>query len=818
MALERPAGPRHRATRVQALAGDNGGVIPEGEALLWAAAVVGVSFRVDLVAEVTGLERLAALDGLVDTAVSPIVRVNTTRGSFVDAAVWEKVYEAVPPSERVRLHGRCAEALIGWIERGRVVDPAEVARHLLASGPSVAERAAVFFVKAGDLAMDEGAYAAAAGHFEHAVAALELADGGDGPRAAALCALGAACLADGHRASSRDAFGAAVSHARRAGRGDLLAQAALGLGSGAAGFEVGLADRAQLDLLEEALVALPSDETALRASVLARLSVALSLVETEERRSSLALEAVELARAAEDPVAVGGALAAQCDALAGPDHAETRRRLATEIVEVARTLRDRELELLGRRHRLVALAETGDVEGVDAEIRGFAALSEVLGQPLYAWYVPLWRGMRALMDGRLADCRRWLDDAAAVGADAGSHNSFLLTTTLRWCLLAETGDGPAVAALADGLDLDEEPGVWAAVASALMAAEAGRLAEARMRLDSAAARLAGAPRDSEWLPMLTQVADLIGHLGGHSIAAWTYEALRPHADRIVVEGIGAALRGSVHRPLGLLAAALGEHQQATAHFTAARDAHRVMGAPLLVARTLRDWGVALDDGEVLEVALAAYEDIGIDARIAEVRAALGTASTAGQGGQRFLKEGDVWSLTYAGASVRLRHSKGLQDIARLLASPVRPIAAVDLAAGVGATGTRLPRDADLHQAGDLGEVVDTQARDAYRRRLRELDTTIEQAEDAGDGERAANAKAERDALVDHLRAAYGLSGRPRRAGDPAERARTAVTGRIRDAIRHIEAAHPELGRHLRRSVRTGTVCVYEPDAPVTWTL
>jgi hypothetical protein len=45
-----------------------------------------------------------------------------------------------------------------------------------------------------------------------------------------------------------------------------------------------------------------------------------------------------------------------------------------------------------------------------------------------------------------------------------------------------------------------------------------------------------------------------------------------------------------------------------------------------------------------------------------------------------------------------------------------------------------------------------------------------------------------------------------------------VTARIRDAIRRIGDAHPELGRHLGRSVRTGTFCVYEPDQPVHWSL
>jgi predicted ATPase len=87
------------------------------------------------------------------------------------------------------------------------------------------------------------------------------------------------------------------------------------------------------------------------------------------------------------------------------------------------------------------------------------------------------------------------------------------------------------------------------------------------------------------------------------------------------------------------------------------------------------------------------------------------------------------------------------------------------------------------------------------------------------GFRHAAERARRAGRPDLLaRAALGLGGRVRRSGSAAERARTAVTARVRDAIRRISEAHPELGRHLERSVRTGTFCVYEPDRPVHWSL
>ena len=75
---------------------------------------------------------------------------------------------------------------------------------------------------------------------------------------------------------------------------------------------------------------------------------------------------------------------------------------------------------------------------------------------------------------------------------------------------------------------------------------------------------------------------------------------------------------------------------------------------------------------------------------------------------------------------------------------------------------------------------------------------------------------ELDRIVETLSGALGLGGRARRIGSAAERARSAVTWRIRSAIRKIAAAHPRLGRHLDNSVRTGTFCAYEPETAVNW--
>jgi hypothetical protein len=113
-------------------------------------------------------------------------------------------------------------------------------------------------------------------------------------------------------------------------------------------------------------------------------------------------------------------------------------------------------------------------------------------------------------------------------------------------------------------------------------------------------------------------------------------------------------------------------------------------------------------------------------------------------------------------------------------------------------------------------VLDERARAAYRARLAELDGALAEADAHQDVARSARLAAERDALITELARATGLGGRRRRLGDTAERARSTVTARIRDAIGRISRVHPELGDHLRVSILTGTHCCYRPAQTVWW--
>ncbi len=113
-------------------------------------------------------------------------------------------------------------------------------------------------------------------------------------------------------------------------------------------------------------------------------------------------------------------------------------------------------------------------------------------------------------------------------------------------------------------------------------------------------------------------------------------------------------------------------------------------------------------------------------------------------------------------------------------------------------------------------VLDERARREYQSRISELRAEIEEATDANDPGRAARAQEELDTLIHEIGRATGLGGRARKLGDPAERARTAVTWRIRNAVKRVAAVHPALGRHLENSLQTGVFCRYSPERPTDW--
>lgn len=176
---------------------------------------------------------------------------------------------------------------------------------------------------------------------------------------------------------------------------------------------------------------------------------------------------------------------------------------------------------------------------------------------------------------------------------------------------------------------------------------------------------------------------------------------------------------------------------------------------------------------------------------------------------RFHREGDYWTIGPPRRAFRLKDSKGLGYLARLLAEPHREFHVLDLVASgrAGAVTSDVP-------------LLDPEAGRRYRNRIRDLEEEIAEAEAWNDEARAAIARAELSAVAEEVGHSTGLSGRSRSFASDSERARVSVTRVIKAALSRIGEESPELRHHFASTIRTGTYCSYNPDPrlPIRWEL
>ena len=256
------------------------------------------------------------------------------------------------------------------------------------------------------------------------------------------------------------------------------------------------------------------------------------------------------------------------------------------------------------------------------------------------------------------------------------------------------------------------------------------------------------------------------------------------------------------------------------------EAARRVGAPALVLHRKQDQTVRVEAGRELAAALeyAEFHRLDGDAHVpwmgnvSEVCDSIlhflsgsdsnrdATATPTDQPNE-LRKQGDIWKASFAGRTVHLKHARGLTDLAILLANPGQEVHVGKLWSGA---------DSAAALGGGADPILDDEALASFRERFRELEGAIVEAEERAAVDAAERYREERDALAKELRAAVGIGGKKRGLGEPSERARKAVTARIRSSIRKISESHDVLGAHLSDAVTTGVYCSYSPRDPIPW--
>ena len=91
----------------------------------------------------------------------------------------------------------------------------------------------------------------------------------------------------------------------------------------------------------------------------------------------------------------------------------------------------------------------------------------------------------------------------------------------------------------------------------------------------------------------------------------------------------------------------------------------------------------------------------------------------------FRREGDYWTIAFAGKVVRMHDAKGLGYLARLLRQPHREFHVLDLLGGDARRAEDKAREEGLVAATpDAGAMLDAHAKRVYRERIAELEQTV----------------------------------------------------------------------------------------------
>jgi tetratricopeptide (TPR) repeat protein len=803
--------------------------------------------------ELSASELLDVLDVGIAARLVAAVPGATGRLRFTHALIRDALYEGIPPGKRLRLHQQAGEALEAFYRQDLDPHLAELAHHFFeAAAGGDAGQAVGYAERAGGHAMALVAYEEAARLYRMALAALSLArpPGQDQARCRLLVALGDALTRMGEREAAREELLRAAGIARRYRMAEELGQAALTYAG--RGFERGASDRHMIPLLQEARAMLAEKEGAgpVRARVLAQLAVALRDQPDRGPRDGLSREAVALARASGDPPTLGYTLACRVNALMGPGDPQGRLAIAEELRAVARAARDKGLEGGGEHHRAMVLLETGRMAEYREALDAAERLAAEVRRPTARFMAAVVKASLALLEGRFADAEALVESALRFGAGSVPWDAVIFSRVQRFALRIEDGRlaelEPAIRRSAE--EFPTRPLFRCLLARLLT--ELGDEDGARLVFEQlAAGRFAVIPVNNDLLLSLGHLAEVAWFLRDADRGAVLHGLLLPYRG-LVVDTLESST-GAVDRYLGLAALTAGDMETAELHLRDALDLNTRIGAHPWAARTRADLAALLfardqpgdreRAAELLAAALGTARRLGMTVFAKRAGDDLARASGGGHPGRArprqaraadgvaswpvCRREGEYWSIAFAGQGFRLKDVKGLHYLAYLLRHPGREFHVLDLAAagqGVQAGGPRMSpaRDDDLHQArlSDLGPILDEQAKTAYRTRLRELEDDLAEATSWADPVRAARARQEMQFLAGELAAAVGLGGRDRRAGSAAEQARVNITKAVKTALSRIRAHSPALAGHLDATIHTGTFCSYTPDprAPITW--
>jgi DNA-binding SARP family transcriptional activator/tetratricopeptide (TPR) repeat protein len=591
------------------------------------AAVAGREFDLGLlerVSEVSGDHLLEVLDEAARERVVTDVPAQPGRMRFAHVLIRDTLYGELTAGRRVQLHRRIGDALEELYADNLDPHLAELAHHFYESArPAAAEKALDYARRAAERSLALLAYEEAARLFAVALRILESTESQDDVlRCELLLALGDAYARAGNTPRSRQTYREAARLADALHLPEQLGHAAIGYG-GRMIWDVSRDDEYLALLLERALAVVSNEDSTLRVRLLARLAAGPMRDSTADpvRRSSLGVQALEMARRIDDASTLAYGLHGYLSSHLSPDTTHRHLELAKELISVALQAGDVERAVEGYEIHLECSFELGDMSSVYADLEAMKTLAEDLRQPAQVWLFSVYRALMALFEGRFDEAERLIPETRSVGERALRWSAAVTYGLQLYVLRREQARLDEVEQLVRS-SATENPTypIWrCALANTL--AELGSMDEARGELSAlAAGGFTGIPFDEEWEVSLCFLAETAARLGESAHALLLYGLLLPYADRVSISYPEISL-GPVSRLLGILASTSGSYDEAIGHFEDALVTSERIGARPWLAHTADDYAhMLLRRGEpgdaekaesLLERARSTYRELGV---------------------------------------------------------------------------------------------------------------------------------------------------------------------------------------------------------------
>ena len=773
------------------------------------ASVLGREFEIPVLAFLRN-EGEATIERQIEPAIAAglLLAVRPGRYQFSHVLHRDVLYRGLGAITREELHVRCASHVRSLIDEGERDRWSMYAVHLQAAGSDYRRKAVAAWEKAAERAHARLAYEESAQCLQNALAVF-----GQGPKfdpttrseLQLRCAL--ALLLAGKTEAGKQHCRDVFATARTLEDAGLMSEAALTYGTA---LVVAHIDKELVGMLRECLAVLPEKNVAGRARVQARLAAALQPAVDPSGPVAMANDAITLARTLDDEDVLFDVLRSAMSALMDYAPAPARVPLNREFGALAEKRGNVAEQFRSYLRLIIDAIEIADRQLFDESIDAAERIATRIGLPHYLWRTASMRATQEITAGRFSRALEFIDQAQACADRAGDLESLVTLPVQRFAILIEWDDerAPSLQEVEAQLRHAYANGMAAAefFVSPVIAVYSGTddktAARALIRNESFIKRaFCGHDRITA-----STIGEFAAQTANLDIARRAYDQILPHAAECCSLGL---MGGGIFRPmalsLGIIARGLEQLDDAKHHLSTALElATEMLAVPTQahIHDQLAAVEAALGNQQAAQDHQRAAQDLALTLKLLGIAAADAPVSDSAPESteKRFEMqlEGDIRTISFDGQCTSLKNNKGLELLERLVSEPGKEVHVLDLVGG------------SAEAVGDAGPVLDYKARDEYKRRISELQEELEEAESLSDTGRRDALQGELDFITRELSRAYGLGGRERRSGSPAERARVNVRRRLKDAIERIGKQLPDAGIYLDNTIKTGSYCKYTP--------